>query len=101
MGAGDVKLMSVVGAFVGPATAVWVVLWTLVAGGLLSLLVLLVKRERNEVFVNLGVMLFELQTRGRGVIPTLGPLQKTAFRLPYAVAIAVGTVVALLAKFPT
>ena len=38
MAAGDVKLMSMVGAFLGPSTALWAALFAMVAGGVLALL---------------------------------------------------------------
>lgn len=37
LAAGDVKLMALVGAFVGPAIALWAALFTMLAGGLQSL----------------------------------------------------------------
>lgn len=38
MAAGDVKLMSMVGAFLGPSATVWAALFAMLAGGLLALL---------------------------------------------------------------
>ena len=37
MGAGDVKLLAALGAWLGPALAVWVALFSLIAGGVLGL----------------------------------------------------------------
>lgn len=37
LGAGDVKLMALVGAFLGPVSALWAALFAMVAGGLQSL----------------------------------------------------------------
>src|SRR5690242_564869 len=39
LGAGDVKLLAAVGALVGPLPAVWVALFTMIAGGVMAILV--------------------------------------------------------------
>jgi len=95
-GAGDVKLLAVVGAFTGAATALSAVLYTLLAGGVLALLWMLLcgvtaHTLRNVRFVA-SDWLLRAQTGG-GV--RLAPLETTAARLPYAVAIACGTAGAL------
>ena len=41
IGAGDIKLMGVVGAFVGPAACFSCILWSLIAGGIISLMLVL------------------------------------------------------------
>lgn len=85
MGAGDVKLMAMVGAFTGPAAVASAVLYTLLAGGVLSLAFMLGRGVAVQTLANLRVLL-----AGRGA-----PLERTAARLPYAVAIAIGSVAAL------
>jgi prepilin peptidase CpaA len=96
-GAGDVKLMAVVGAFVGPSAALVAALCTLVAGGVLSLAFMIARGIAARTLANLRGMVAAwsagLRT-GHGVqLPP--PLDATAARLPYAVAIACGTVCAL------
>lgn len=91
-GAGDAKLMGMVGAFVGPASVLMCGLFTLVAGGALSLVVMLRPRIARETLSNLHFLLLNWSAKARGGSSlTLPPLQSTAFRLPYAVAITVGT----------
>lgn len=96
-GAGDVKLMAMVGAFVGPTTVLYAALYTLLAGGVLSLAYMLVKgvaiRTLQNVQYILTDLIFRVHTGGSA---RLDPLAATAARLPYAVAIAAGTVTALL-----
>ncbi len=75
MGGGDAKLFMVCGAFLGPATVVDVLLYSLVAHGLVSLGVLLVRRV-------------QLLT-GRTLI-------KDTLRVPMAVAVPVGATLALV-----
>lgn len=94
MGAGDVKLMAMVGTFVGPTVAVSAVLYTLIAGGLLSLAFMLGRGVAAQTLANLRFMLIDCVLRmAGGQRAQLPPLEKTAARLPYAVAIAMGTAV--------
>lgn len=96
-GAGDVKLMAMVGAFVGTPTVVAATLYTLLAGGLLSLVFMLGRGVAAQTLANVRFMLTDWAVRtttGQGA--RLAPLQTTAARLPYAVAIALGTGAALL-----
>ena len=97
MGAGDVKLMSMVGAFMGPQPVMIATLYTFLAGGLLSLAVMLSRGVAVQTLANLRFLLvdwFLQASSGQGA--RLSPLQTTAARLPYAVAIALGSGMALL-----
>lgn len=97
MGAGDVKLLMVVGAFLGPSQILGVLVLTFAAGGLLALLTLLYRRSFATLLTNLRFMLIAGAVRASGAeAPRIEPLQTTAGRLPYAVAIALGTVLQLL-----
>ncbi len=89
MGAADVKLMAVVGAFVGAAVVVPAVLYTMLAGGLLSLFAM----RDASVLARVMAQLRASSTQA----PDASPLERTASRLPYAVAIAMGTAAALIA----
>lgn len=96
MGAGDVKLLAMVGAFVGPHTAVSAFVYTLLAGGLVSLVFLLGRGVAAQTFSNLKYLLTDWGVRastGQGM--RLAPLAGTAARLPYAVAISLGTAAAM------
>ena len=96
-GAGDVKLMAMVGAFVGAPTVLATALYTVLAGGLLSLVFMLGRGVAAQTLANLRFMLIDwAQRAGTGQGAHLAPLQTTAARLPYAVAIALGTGAALL-----
>jgi prepilin peptidase CpaA len=93
MGAGDVKLMAMVGSFVGPVGALSVVLATLVAGGLLGFLIATHKRALGQAWMNVRLLMAttapSLPAAGRrSVQPPAGSIGN----LPYAVAIALGTV---------
>ena len=53
MGAGDVKLLAAVGAWLGPAAIVWVALFSGVAGGVFGLVVAALSGYLNKAFANL------------------------------------------------
>ncbi|SEK09823.1 A24 family peptidase [Paraburkholderia diazotrophica] len=92
MGAGDVKLMAMVGAFVGPELAFETVLMTCVVGGIWALTVVIFKNALKSTGTNmLAIMLSEKGLSGRlsetgkyAALPSVGSL-------PYGVAIALGT----------
>lgn len=96
-GAGDVKLMGMVGAFIGTPTVLTAALYTLLAGGLLSLVFMLRPGIAVQTLTNVRFLLTDWALRassGQGA--RLAPLHTTAARLPYAIAIALGTGAALL-----
>jgi prepilin peptidase CpaA len=100
-GAGDVKLMAMVGAFTGAATVLHAALYTLLLGGVLSLGVMLVQGVSAQVLANLRFLLTDWMLKLRsGQRAQLQPLAVTAARLPYAVAIASGSLVALCVPPP-
>ncbi len=89
MGAGDVKLMAAVGAFLGPIPVLGAALLTFAAGGVLSLTAALWSRSLSRVLNNLRLMgMIALTARSSGL--SISDVQTTG-RLPYALAIAVGT----------
>lgn len=93
MGAGDVKLMAMVGAFLGASATLGSVLATLIAGGVLALALTLVTGRiaqmlRNVTMVFRGAML----TFATGVGGLAGPDGPSAGKMPYGVAIAAGTI---------
>lgn len=101
MGAGDVKLMAMAGAFAGSTVAVlWMVLYTFLAGGLLVVVFATLGRAWGKLGSNLFIMwklgFSELDARGTGDKDKLQP----AARLPYAVAIACGSLAYLLFGAP-
>jgi prepilin peptidase CpaA len=97
MGAGDVKLMAMLGAFLGPLDILGAGLSSVLAGGLLALLVALFQGSLRKVTGNVKVMVLGSVLRGMsgGSARIDAPLAATG-QLPYAVAIAAGTVSYLL-----
>ena len=99
MGAGDVKLMAMAGAFLGPASIAEAALWVLLTGGALALAFALRRGVARRMASNLREMLFSaaasVQIR---TLPDFSAGPQTAARLPYAVAIALGVAAFLLAR---
>jgi prepilin peptidase CpaA len=92
MGAGDVKLMAMVGAFLGPEDVIGATLSSLVAGGLLALAVALWNRKLMQVLMNTHLMVVHSVIRalsGTGV--TIDAPALPTGKLAYAIAITVGT----------
>lgn len=98
MGAGDVKLLAMVGAFVGAGQILAVGLATLVLGGVLALLFAACKRSLGRLVGNTYQMALytTLTALGGRIAAPVAPHQPASGRLPYAVAIAAGTAACVL-----
>lgn len=92
MGAGDVKLMAMVGAFIGPQEIIGATLATLLAGGVLALAFSIKQRTLRRVLGNVKHMMFGgfLRLISGGGARIDAPATATG-QLPYAIAIATGT----------
>lgn len=92
LGAGDVKLLAMVGVWLGAQGVLYATLWTMVAGGVLSLTAALFMGSLRQVGRNLAFMVVSSTARAvnREGFAVQPPAQTTG-RLPYAVAIATGT----------
>lgn len=92
MGAGDVKLMAMVGAFVGPQHVVGAVLAALVAGGVMAVVMTIKHRAVRRLIDNLRLMLTGSMVRlASGQLPVPEQPAVSVGKLPYAVAIAAGS----------
>jgi len=92
MGAGDVKLMAMVGAFLGPEDVIGAVLCSFITGGVLSLGYAWKIGVLRRTLQNIWFILYSgaIKIAG-GSVPMLEGAPETAAKFPYAVAIAVGT----------
>ena len=95
MGAGDVKLLAALGAWLGAATVVWVALYASVAGGVLALLVMIARGYLKQGLRNIRMLLTFWWIEGIKPLPALTLDAAHSVRLPYALPIAVGLVVTL------
>ncbi|WP_390343128.1 prepilin peptidase [Variovorax boronicumulans] len=99
MGAGDVKLMAMTGAFLGPQQTLMSLLFTFIAGGVAALAFAIHRRRLAHMLGNVkataqGMFISSIA----GVRPD-GRLQagQSVGKLPYGLCIAAGTVVQVLA----
>ncbi|MED5616228.1 A24 family peptidase [Janthinobacterium sp. P210005] len=94
LGAGDVKLMAMVGAFLGPRPAVFAVLCSLLAGGVLALAVALCQGTLRQAMSNARQLLLQGWLRAAaGEVPRVDAPAVPGGKLPYAIAIAAGTAI--------
>jgi len=96
MGAGDVKLLAMVGVWVGSQTVFWAAVFTLAAGGVLALAFALYSGVLRQVLQNVQAMVMSTTARMQGAPALPRSTIQTTGRLPYAVAIACGTSLALV-----
>jgi prepilin peptidase CpaA len=93
MGAGDAKLMGMVGVGLGPSGVLSAAVLTFLIGGLLALVLASARGTLVRMLSNVRAMLFgafatlAIQRKAEVVAPAV-----SAGRLPYGVAIALGTV---------
>lgn len=87
-GAGDVKLMMVVGSLVGAPDAVVIAMIALVAGGTLALVSSIAGRRFAGMLTNLRATVFALASRDFETASGLA--QATAYRVPFAIPMLVG-----------
>ncbi|EEG09804.1 A24 family peptidase [Pseudogulbenkiania ferrooxidans] len=92
MGAGDVKLMAMVGAFTGMQDIVGIVLFTFVAGGVLSLAFALKLKSLHRLINNMKYLtLAGMSKVAAGKMPVNDFPVNSIGTLPYAWAITLGT----------
>ena len=95
MGAGDVKLLGAVGAWLGPAGALWAGLYGAIAGGVMALAIALARGYARTAFRNVGTLLRSWFLAGVRPVGGLTLADSGSIRLPYAVPIAAGVLAAL------
>lgn len=95
MGAGDVKLMAAVGAWIGATSIINVALYGAIAGGILAVIVALRRQYLKQALTNVKLLLTYWWVEGIKPFPALTLESKESLRLPYALAIAAGLAVTL------
>ena len=92
MGAGDVKLMGMVGAFLGPNDVFGAVLATFVVGGVMALLMVIWSKQLVALLQNVKLILYGGAVKlSAGLLPLMDDLPVSVGKLPYAVPITLGT----------
>jgi len=102
MGAGDVKLMAAVGAFMGPHQVLLAVGLSLAAGSIAGIAMLVFHQGLGQAMQRYWLTFRGLVTTGSWLYVPPEKHEAAAIRFPYALAIATGSVAALvyLAGFP-
>ncbi len=100
MGAGDVKLMAMVGAFLGPTATLQALLFTTAAAGVAAIVFAIhhrsaVRLARNSTNI-VQSLAFAALTGSRPV--DLLPAGTSIGRMPYGVSICIGTITCLVAR---
>ncbi len=91
-GAGDVKLMAMAGAFLGPKDAFGAVLFTFSTGALLALACAVRTGVMLRMAHNIRIILYSLFARLAAANgPSFDSSTDAAAKIPYTVAIAIGT----------
>ncbi len=94
MGAGDVKLLAALGAWVGPADALRVAFFTAIAGGLMALVVAAAHGYLRRALRNIWTLLTYWRVVGVRPLDDLSLPASTGPRLAYALPITAGSLIA-------
>jgi prepilin peptidase CpaA len=102
MGAGDVKLLSAVGAIVGPRLVFYAFIWTALVGGLMAMALIVSRKTVKRTFHNLKMLILGWILGVSNREANLTIRNQSLITLPYGVAIAIGTTLAVwLQRIPT
>jgi prepilin peptidase CpaA len=93
MGAGDLKLLGALGAWLGPADALWLVLFSAMSGGVMALAIGLINGCLVKTWSNIGVLLMHWRVAGLQPLPELTLETSPGPRLAYAAPILTAAVV--------
>lgn len=95
LGAGDVKLMAALGAWLGPGAALWLAVYTAISGAILALGYSLLTGYFVQAVSNLWLLLSHWRVNGVRPLTELTLEHGRGPRLAYAVPILAGTMVTL------
>jgi prepilin peptidase CpaA len=95
MGAGDVKLMAMVGAYLGPMSTFGAVITVFIAGGVLALAAAIRNKALPRLYENLRFIMADMSIKMMvgGGAAQIDAVPVSAGKLPYAIAIAAGTAI--------
>lgn len=92
LGGGDVKLLAALGAWLGPADAMWLVLYTGIAGGVTAIAVSAVCGYLGTALRNIKLLLCHWQVMGIQAVPEITLETSHGPKLAYAFPILMGLV---------
>ena len=89
---GDVKLLAALGAWLGPADALWLVLYTGIAGGVMAIVVSVCYGYLGTAVRNIRLLLCHWQVAGLEAVPEITLDNSRGPKLAYAFPILIGLV---------
>jgi prepilin peptidase CpaA len=92
MGMGDLKLCAAIGAWIGPAQLLFALVITSMAGGIMALCWAAAGGFLGELFQGTSDLIFGVGKRGLRPHPELVLSNPLSRKMPYAPAIAIGTI---------
>ena len=98
MGAGDVKLCAAIGAWIGPDQLFIALVITGMAGGIMVLCWAAFGGFLKDLFTGTGNLVFGARDRGQLRDPELVLANPLKRKMPYAPAIAIGTLISFFAQ---
>jgi prepilin peptidase CpaA len=98
MGMGDVKLCAAIGAWIGPSQLMVALVVTGLAGGVMAVCWAAYRGYLGKLFSGSGDLIFGLRQRGLRPHAELVLSNPSAHKMPYAPAIAIGTLVSFFAR---
>jgi len=98
MGMGDVKLCAAIGAWIGPWQMLIAMVLMGLAGGVMALCWAIAGGFLGDLFKGTGEIIFGLKKRGLRPHPELALSNPLARKMPYAPAIALGTLISFFSR---
>jgi prepilin peptidase CpaA len=95
MGAGDVKLLAAIGAWLGPEAVAWTALYASLAGGALAIVVAVSAGYLRQALTNLWVLVGYWRVAGFKSFPELTLRSSSSPRLAYAIPVSAGAMITL------
>ena len=95
MGAGDVKLLAALGAWLGPRDAFWLAIYASMCGGALAVVLALRHNYLRTALQNIGALTRFWWLAGLRPMPTMTLESSAAPKLAYAIPVFLGTVVTI------
>jgi prepilin peptidase CpaA len=98
MGMGDVKLCAAIGTWIGPSQMLIALVLTGIAGGVIALCLAVAGGFVGEMLGGAGDLIFGWKDRGLRAHPELVLENPLTRKMPYAPAIAIGTVISFFSR---
>ena len=98
MGMGDVKLCAAIGAWIGPSQLFTAMILTAMVGGLMAICWAVAGGFVGELFKGTGDVLVGVKEHGLRPHPELTLSNPVARKMPYAPAIAIGTMISFFSR---